>query len=160
MQIETIKLVEKLASLVENKGLFIATAESCTAGLISAYLTEVSGASGWFDRGFVTYTNQAKKDLLGVTDYVLGRYGAVSAECVSQMLQGAIKNSNAAVAVAVSGIAGPTGAVPGKPVGTVFIGWIRKDEMPNIRRCHFDGNRDDVREQTCKVAIEGLIDMF
>ena len=131
-----------------------------TGGMISAALTSIPGASEWFERGFVTYTNQAKHEMLDVPQSILDRFSAVSTQTVSQMLEGAIRHSNATMAVAVSGIAGPDGAMPGRPVGTVFIGWKRKDEMAEVGRYEFKGDRQSVREQTVAVAIQGLVEML
>ena len=131
-----------------------------TGGMISAALTSIPGASEWFERGFVTYTNQAKHEMLDVPQSILDRFSAVSTQTVSQMLEGAIRHSNATIAVAVSGIAGPDGAMPGRPVGTVFIGWKRKDEMAEVGRYEFKGDRQSVREQTVAVAIQGLVEML
>lgn len=104
----------------------IATAESCTAGGIACAITQTAGSSEWFDRGFVTYSNDSKEDLLGVKHETLQQYGAVSEQTASEMVLGALARSRATLAVAVTGIAGPGGAVPGKPVGTVFMAWCKK----------------------------------
>lgn len=153
-------LVKELSQRINGTGNIVVTAESLTGGMISAALTSIPGASEWFERGFVTYTNEAKHEMLGVPQSILDRFTAVSTETVSQMLEGAIKNSNGTMAVAVSGIAGPGGELPGRPVGTVFIGWKRKDEMAEVGRYHFDGDRESVREQTVAVAIKGLVEML
>ena len=152
--------IADLADVLKDRNLKVATAESCTGGMIAAALTELPGASDWFDRGFVTYNNTAKHEMLGVSQSILEKYGAVSNDCVAQMVAGALKNSNAQVAVAVSGIAGPGGEEPGKPVGTVFLGWGLKDEMPNIIRFHFEGDRQQVREQCVEEAVNGLLDLL
>ncbi len=151
------KKVLELADSLQAVDLMAATAESCTGGLISAAFTDVAGSSQWFDRGFVTYNNTAKHEMLGVSSHILECYGAVSAECVSAMVKGALDHSKAQVAVAVSGIAGPGGEEPGKPVGTVFIGWGYKDEMAYVSRYCFAGDRAQVREQALSEAISGLI---
>lgn len=160
MNKEIASLVEELSKRINGTGNIVVTAESLTGGMISAALTSIPGASDWFERGFVTYTNEAKHQMLGVPQSILDRFTAVSTETVSQMLEGAIKNSGGTMAVAVSGIAGPGGELPGKPVGTVFIGWKRRDEMAEVARYHFDGNRETVREQTVAAAIKGLVDML
>lgn len=152
--------IADLADVLKDRNLKVATAESCTGGMIAAALTELPGASDWVDRGFVTYNNTAKHEMLGVSQSILEKYGAVSNDCVAQMVVGALKNSNAQVAVAVSGIAGPGGEEPGKPVGTVFLGWGLKDEMPNIIRFHFEGDRQHVREQCVEEAVNGLLDLL
>ena len=152
--------IADLADVLKDRNLKLTTAESCTGGMIAAALTELPGASDWFDRGFVTYNNTAKHEMLGVSQSILEKYGAVSNDCVAQMVVGALKNSNAQVAVAVSGIAGPGGEEPGKPVGTVFLGWGLKDEMPNIIRFHCEGDRQQVREQCVEEAVNGLLDLL
>lgn len=152
--------IADLADVLKDRNLKVATAESCTGGMIAAALTELPGASDWFDRGFVTYNNTAKHEMLGVSQSILEKYGAVSNDCVAQMVVGALKNSNAQVAVAVSGIAGPGGEEPGKLVGTVFLGWGLKDEMPNIIRFHFEGDRQQVRKQCVEEAVNGLLDLL
>ena len=152
--------VKELSRRIVGTGQIVVTAESLTGGMISAALTSIPGASEWFERGFVTYTNQAKHEMLDVPQSILDRFSAVSTQTVSQMLEGAIRHSNATMAVAVSGIAGPDGAMPGRPVGTVFIGWTRKDEMAEVGRYEFKGDRQSVREQTVAVAIQGLIEML
>lgn len=157
-EIET--LVKELSRQITGTGQIVVTAESLTGGMISAALTSISGSSSWFERGFVTYTNEAKHEMLDVPQSILDRFSAVSTQTVSQMLEGALNKSNGTMAVAVSGIAGPTGEMPGRPVGTVFIGWKRKDEMAEVARYHFDGDRQSVREQTTAVAIKGLIEML
>lgn len=150
----------QVAGLCTSQGVVIATAESCTGGMIAAAMTDVAGASRWFERSFVTYTNTAKHEMLGVAEKIFEEHGAVSAECVSAMLAGALKHSHADLAVAVSGIAGPGGAEPGKPVGTVFIGWRRAGEAAHVERLSFDGDRRSVREATVSAALDGIIKML
>ena len=116
-------LVQQLATIATQQKLIISTAESCTGGLIAAVCTDLAGSSVWFDRGFVTYSNEAKQDLLGVTEETLLGQGAVSAATVAQMAQGALARSKATIAVSVSGIAGPGGGTLDKPVGTVWLAW-------------------------------------
>lgn len=141
----------------KNHNVF-ATAESCTGGLISASITAVSGSSQWFDRSFVTYTNKAKMEMLDVSAQALETYGAVSEIVACQMAQGAIAHSDASIAVAVTGIAGPTGGTEQKPVGTVCIGFMnRNDGKCYVKRHHFDGDRTQVREQTVIAALQGLL---
>ena len=128
-----VKLSEKLGELALEQKAVIATAESCTAGGIACAITQIPGSSEWFDRGFVTYSNQSKEDLLGVDHETLLSHGAVSAETVSEMVQGALARSAATMAVAVSGIAGPGGAVPGKPVGTLALAVACGDKVVSTR---------------------------
>ena len=157
MDKEIQKAVEELAALMEKTGGVITTAESCTGGMISCALTAYPGASAWFDRSFITYTNKSKHEMLGVGEGTLEKFGAVSEETVFEMLKGALSYSDATLATAVSGIAGPSGAVPGKPVGTVYIGWMQKGGVPTVKRCQFSGDRQAVRQQTTLEAICGLI---
>lgn len=151
-------LLEQLATLAVEHDQVIATAESCTAGMIAAALTELSGSSAWFDRGFVTYSNEAKKQMLGVTDETLDGPGAVSAATVAQMAQGALSRSAASMSVSVSGVAGPGGGSESKPVGTVWMAWASRDFGHRTRHFIFSGDRARVREQTVIEAVRGLID--
>lgn len=150
-------LAKTLGDVALKARMMVTTAESCTAGGISYTITDIAGSSQWFDRGFVTYTNASKMDLLGVSASTLEAVGAVSSECASEMVLGALAHSNADIAVAVTGIAGPGGAVPGKPVGTVFLAWGRRGEVPEVVRKEFPGDRQAVRTATIQCAIEGLI---
>lgn len=149
-------IATQLGQIALAKNAVIATAESCTAGGIACAITQVAGSSEWFDRGFVTYSNQSKEDLLGVRHETLASFDAVSEQAAKEMVAGALARSEANVAVAVTGIAGPGGAVAGKPVGTVYIAWGRKGENPIVERHQFDGDRQAVRESTVKTALEGL----
>ena len=132
------------------------TAESCTGGGIAEAITRIAGSSAWFEAGFVTYSNQQKTRQLEVPEPLFTRVGAVSREVVEAMVQGAQAQSGARFAVAVSGVAGPGGGSPEKPVGTVWLAWGAGDEVSSERR-HFAGNRDEVRRQTVIAALEGLI---
>lgn len=152
------QLLQQLAVLAVERQQVIATAESCTAGMIAAALTELSGSSAWFDRGFVTYSNEAKQQMLGVTEETLKGPGAVSAATVAQMAQGALARSSATVAVSVSGVAGPGGGSEQKPVGTVWMAWASRDYGHRTRHFLFAGDRADVRSQTVTEAVRGLID--
>ncbi len=145
-----------LASALQKQRLILATAESCTGGGIAQALTGLSGASTWFDRGFVTYSNEAKEEMLGVQASTLASVGAVSEETALEMARGAITHSRAHVSVAVTGIAGPDGGTPDKPVGTVWIAWGQKLGYAEARCFHFDGDRDAVRQQTILEANLGL----
>ena len=142
-------------------GLLLATAESCTGGLIAKCLTDIPGSSAWFERGFVTYSNRAKAELLGVPDRVLDRHGAVSEPVALAMARGALGRSPADLAVAVTGIAGPDGGTPAKPVGTVWIAWAaRRGRRVEARAALFRlrGDRDAIRRRTAAVALDGLWD--
>lgn len=132
------------------------TAESCTGGGVGYAITSVAGSSRWFDRGFIAYTNQAKRDLLGVSTDVLARFGAVSEQAARAMAEGALANSRAQVSLAITGIAGPDGGSADKPVGTVWFGWSAKDGECRTEYHKFDGNRADVRRQAVETALLGL----
>ncbi|BCX88219.1 nicotinamide-nucleotide amidase [Methylomarinovum tepidoasis] len=144
---------------LRGRGLLLATAESCSGGWIAKCITDVPGSSGWFDRGFVTYSNAAKMEMLGVRAETLGRFGAVSEETVREMAAGALAYSCAGVAVAVSGIAGPSGGTPDKPVGTVWLAWQMKGQAPVARWYHFNGDREAVRRQAVATALQGILDV-
>lgn len=150
-------LLSQLAALALKHSAMIATAESCTGGMIAAALTELSGSSAWFDRGYVTYSNEAKMQMLGVMRETIDGQGAVSAAAVAEMSQGALARSNATLTVAVSGVAGPTGGTDAKPVGTVWIAWASETSGALTRHYQFSGDRDAVREQTVSEALKGLI---
>lgn len=154
---ENLSLAEKLAAACLQSGTVIATAESCTGGLISGCLTSVPGSSQWFERGFVTYTNQAKQDMLGVQADTLQQYGAVSSQTASQMAAGALAHSTATLSVAVTGIAGPDGGSKDKPTGTVWFGFCLKNQQPDTIVQHFKGDRAQVRQQTVHFALQGLL---
>ncbi len=132
------------------------TAESCTGGWIAKTLTDLAGSSAWFDCGMVAYSYEAKQALLGVRPQTLEKEGAVSRETVIEMVSGALVTSAATLAVAVTGIAGPGGGTPDKPVGTVWIGWKRRGGYPEAEVFHFDGDREAVRRQTVAAALAGL----
>ena len=145
-------LVDRLRAL----GLRVATAESCTGGLIAAACTAVAGSSDWFERGFVTYSNAAKIELLGVAPALLQAHGAVSEDVARAMAEGALRRAPVQRAVAVTGIAGPGGAVPGKPVGTVWLALARHDGVTQVRRLQCAGDRAAVREATVHAALQAL----
>ena len=149
-------LCRLVADLMLKKQFYLATAESCTGGKIAAACTDLSGSSQWFDRGFVTYSNAAKTDMLGVGAAVIAQFGAVSEQVVRAMAEGAITHSAAQVSVAVTGVAGPTGGSAEKPVGTVWLAWCIKGETI-AELCHFDGDRATVRAFTVRRALEGLV---
>ena len=139
----------------------LVTAESCTGGWIAKTLTDIPGSSQWFDRGFVTYSNAAKHQLLGVPEDLIERHGAVSEAVVRAMTEGALRHAEARIAVAVSGIAGPDGGTPDKPVGTVWIAWEASEtDQVVARRYQFDGDRERVRRQAVAAALEGVLDLL
>jgi nicotinamide-nucleotide amidase len=148
--------VVALAERLRARGERLATAESCTGGLIAAACTAVAGSSDWFERGFVTYSNAAKTESLGVPAALIEAQGAVSEAVVVAMAAGALAHSQADWSVAVTGIAGPGGAVPGKPVGTVWLALARRGEAPRPWRVQLDGDRDAVRRQTVEQALDAL----
>ena len=138
----------------------LATAESCTGGGIAYFITSIPGSSQWLERGFVTYSNEAKQEMLHVPRDELINFGAVSEEIAGAMAKGALENSHAAISVAVTGIAGPDGGSAEKPVGTVCFGWCIRDKVLKTTRVVFEGNRTEVREKTILMAMQGLIDML
>ena len=150
-------LCRLVANLMLEKQLYLAAAESCTGGLIAAACTDLAGSSQWFERGFVSYSNAAKTEMLGVDAALISQFGAVSEPDAAATAQGAVKHSAAQVAVAVTGVAGPTGGSAEKPVGTVWIGWC-VDGKTTSELCHFDGDRAMVRALTVQRALQGLIE--
>ena len=153
---DILDLAGRVGQALQAKGLLLVTAESCTGGGISQAITEIAGSTGWFDCGFVAYSNPSKTELLEVPDALIAQMGAVSEEVAAAMAVGALANSNAHVALSTTGIAGPTGAVPGKPVGTVCFGWAKGDHT-YTERLVFSGDRQSVREQTVVHALRGLL---
>jgi nicotinamide-nucleotide amidase len=149
-------LATDVGAALQARHLMLATAESCTGGWIAKMITDIPGCSAWFDCGIAAYSYEAKQALLGVRPETLTEHGAVSRETVLEMVSGALVTSGASIAVAVTGIAGPTGGLPGKPVGTVWIGWKRRGGYPQAELFHFDGDRDAVRRQTVGAALQGL----
>ncbi|MEP6874500.1 MAG: CinA family protein [Burkholderiales bacterium] len=147
-----------LAAALRSRGLKIAAAESCTGGLIAAACTAVAGSSDWFERGFVTYSNEAKAELLGVPMALIQAHGAVSAEVARALAEGALSRSHAGLAVAVTGIAGPGGGVPGKPVGTVWLAIARAGSAAQAELLTLAGDRAAVREQTVHHALRRLLE--
>ncbi|MGJ7492321.1 CinA family protein [Variovorax sp. ZT4R33] len=148
-------LVARLAGLLERRGAMLVTAESCTGGLIAAACTERAGSSAWFERGFVSYSNEAKHEALGVDAALIAAHGAVSEPVARAMAEGAVTHSRAQVSLAVTGIAGPTGGSPDKPVGTVWFGWSVGGVTRTERR-RFDGDRATVRQATVAHALQTL----
>lgn len=145
-------LASELGQSLSRSGLMLATAESCTGGWVAKAVTDVPGSSAWFERGFVTYTNESKIEMLGVNKQTLAEHGAVSEATVREMAQGALDRSRAQVSVSISGIAGPGGGSPDKPVGTVWMAWATKDGC-SARRFNFTGDRDQVRYAAVTTAL-------
>lgn len=156
MPSSTSSLVPQIADALRGRGQMMAAAESCTGGLIAGACTEISGSSDWFERGFVTYSNAAKSELLGVPAALIQEHGAVSEAVARAMAAGAVANAHAHWSVAVTGIAGPTGGSAGKPVGTVWFGWATPSGV-DTEHCHFEGDRNAVRQATVKHALAGLL---
>jgi nicotinamide-nucleotide amidase len=156
---DTPALVLQLAELLQQQGRMMATAESCTGGLIAGACTDLSGSSNWFERGFVTYSNAAKTELLGVDPALIAAEGAVSEPVARAMAEGAVARSQAQVAVAVTGVAGPTGGSAEKPVGTVWFGWSVQGRVRTERR-RFDGDRAAVRAATVHHALQTLLTLL
>jgi|SRR5690606_24014068 competence/damage-inducible protein CinA C-terminal domain len=157
------ELAERLGRALQARGWMLGTAESCTGGLLAGAITAVAGSSNWFDRGFVTYSNDAKVEQLGVAPLILAQHGAVSEQVARQMAVGVLAACPAAhVAASTTGIAGPGGAVPGKPVGTVCFGFAHRSEDGLVvfaATRHFEGDRAQVRHSSVAYALEGLLQL-
>ncbi|MBK1717595.1 CinA family protein [Thiocystis violacea] len=153
-------IAARVGEQMRARGSMLATAESCTGGWIAKVVTDLAGSSAWFDRGFVTYSNAAKQEMLGVDADLLETHGAVSEPVVKAMVAGALARGRAEVAVAVSGIAGPGGAVPGKPVGTVWLAWGLAGRQPLARCLRLEGDREAVRAQAVQAALLGLLEVL
>lgn len=153
---DTTALCQQLAQTLLQRGWMMSTAESCTGGLIAAHCTALSGSSLWFERGFVTYSNAAKTEMLDVPATLIAAHGAVSESVAQTMAEGAVRRAHAQASVAVTGIAGPTGGSAEKPVGTVWFGWCVDGVVSAERQC-FSGDRQAVREATVVHALQGLL---
>ena len=153
MDKEITELANQLGKHLKDHNMMICTAESCTGGGIAQAITEIPGSSAWFDRGFVTYSNTAKLQMLKVKQHTLDIYGAVSKEVAIEMVEGALRYSDAGLAVSVTGLAGPGGGTEQKPVGTVFIAWKKKGDIVNCVKQVFSGDRGQIRLQTVQYAI-------
>jgi nicotinamide-nucleotide amidase len=153
-------LAAQLGGALKARGLMLATAESCTGGGVAQAITGVAGSSAWFERGFVTYSNLSKQQMLGVSEATLAQRGAVSEATVREMVAGALQHSVAQVALAVSGIAGPDGGTPDKPVGTVWFAWGIKYGATLAQRHQISGTRTEVRAQAVRIAMQGVVDML
>ncbi|MCU7844838.1 MAG: CinA family protein [Candidatus Thiodiazotropha sp. (ex Monitilora ramsayi)] len=152
-------LTVSCAERLTETGQRLAVAESCTGGWLAKVLTDLPGSSVWFDRGYVTYSNEAKQSMLGVRGSTLQDHGAVSEETVAEMVQGALEESGADLALAVSGIAGPSGGSDEKPVGTVCFAWQRRGSLPEVARERFSGDREQIRHQSVRYLLERLSEM-
>lgn len=151
------QLVLELAKLLCSHNRILATAESCTGGWLAKVLTDIPGSSQWFERGFVTYSNESKIDMLGVQYQTLEHWGAVSEQTVREMSEGVLRNSRANIAVSISGIAGPGGGSADKPVGTVWFSWAGASQVTTTVCKQFKGGRNAVRQQAVVIAVEGLL---
>ena len=154
------KLAAELGAVLAARGRMLVTAESCTGGWVSMAVTAVEGSSAWFERGFVTYHNAAKREMLGVGADVLSREGAVSEATVRAMVRGALEHSHGDVALAVSGIAGPGGGSAEKPVGTVWFAWRTRAGSERARKALFQGDRGAIRAQAVAAALAGVIEIL
>ncbi len=151
-------IANRLGERLKEKGWMLATAESCTGGWVAQTVTSVSGSSEWFDRGFVTYSNDAKREMIGVRTETLDRHGAVSEETVRAMAAGALAASRAQIALAITGVAGPTGGTPQKPVGMVCFAWAVRGGSLDATTKHFEGDREAVRRQSVMFGLQGVLD--
>ncbi|MCK5897090.1 MAG: nicotinamide-nucleotide amidohydrolase family protein [Cocleimonas sp.] len=154
---ELCNLVKSVADVLSGVEMDLTTAESCTGGWVAKVLTDVPGSSLYFDRGFVTYSNQSKHEMLGVAEETLLLHGAVSEAIVSEMAKGALELSTASMSLAVSGIAGPTGGTENKPVGTVCFAWMIRGDVPVSETIYYDGDRDEIRRQAVVHCLEGVL---
>jgi nicotinamide-nucleotide amidase len=153
-------LAVQVGTLLKSRGMMLATAESCTGGGVAQAITEVAGSSAWFERGFVTYSNLSKQQMLGVREATIRQHGAVSEMTVREMAEGALRHSTAQVALAVSGIAGPDGGTADKPVGTVWFAWGLHTGETLAQRHQLGGNRAEVRAQAVRIALQGVLNML
>ena len=152
-------LAQQVGVALKQHGMTLVTAESCTGGGVAQAITMISGSSAWFDRGFVTYSNASKEEMLGVSPDTLEAHGAVSEQTVREMADGALQYSRAQVAVSVSGVAGPTGGTPDKPVGMVWFAWATNDTVRTA--CHqLSGDRDAVREKSVQISMQGVVNIL
>jgi len=157
---ELFQLAEQVGLLLKQRGWMLTTAESCTGGWAGQIITAVPGSSAWYDRGFITYSNLSKQEMLGVSSATLDTFGAVSEETVREMAHGALKHSRAQISVSLSGIAGPGGGTPRKPVGTVCIGWATSDINLTSTTCRLGGDREEIRSRAVASALRGLIELL
>ena len=153
-------VAERVAQRLKTRRGMIVTAESCTGGWVAQELTAIAGSSAWFDRGFVTYSNEAKQEMLGVSAETLKEHGAVSEETAREMAQGALARSRGTVALAITGIAGPTGGTPQKPIGTVCFAWATKDRPVRAETKHFPGDREAVRRQSVDYSLARVMELL
>lgn len=154
-------LVTQVGKALVDYDSMVVTAESCTGGMIAEALTSIAGSTAWFDRAYITYSYESKREMLGIKELTIQKKGAVSQECVEEMALSALQQSHAKVSVACSGIAGPGGATPGKPVGTVWLAWaVQGQEEVISQEFLFDGDRQAVREKTTEAALMGIMKLI
>jgi nicotinamide-nucleotide amidase len=153
-------LAAKVGASLKRHGYLLSTAESCTGGAVANAITDIPGSSEWFDCGFITYSSESKREILGVTQDGLVNHGAVSEVVVRQMVTGALRHSRSEVALAVSGIAGPTGATSGKPIGTVWLAWGIKGGPPIACLHYLHGDRTEIRKRSTLLALQGILDLL
>ena len=160
MHDEITTLAEEVGRALKERRLVLVVAESCTGGGVGEAITRIAGSSAWFDRGFITYSNDAKRELLGVPDETLERHGAVSEETARAMAQGALENSDASLSIAVTGVAGPDGGSAEKPVGLVWFAWAMQEHGVYAERRIFGGDRSAVRAQSVVYALRGVLEQL
>jgi nicotinamide-nucleotide amidase len=153
-------ILEKVSKKLHENNLSLVSAESCTGGWVAKQITDLAGSSAIFDRGFITYSNQAKQDMLGVSENTLDKYGAVSEQVAIEMVKGALNNSQADIALSISGIAGPSGGTIDKPIGTVCFGWMKRGEKALAKTLIIEGDRDNVRKWAVDFSLGGIIKLI
>ncbi len=158
MDIKLQRLALRLGGYLKSNGWWLVTAESCTGGWVAKVITDIAGSSTWFERGFVTYTNASKIEMLGVSVMTLDTWGAVSEPTAREMAEGALRHSTGNLSIAISGIAGPSGGTAEKPVGTVWFAWAHSEGETKAVHKRFTGDRDAIRRQAVVTALEGLFE--
>lgn len=154
------QLAEKAGQMLLQQGYKLVTAESCTGGGLGQAITEIAGSSNWYERGFITYNDLAKQEMLGVSHSILNTYGAVSEQTAKEMIIGALNKSHAQIGVSITGIAGPSGGTVQKPVGTVYFAWGIRDSLMYSKAHYFNGDRTSIRHQSIRTALEGIINLI
>ena len=160
MRLAITALAKKVGVALKARKLTLATAESCTGGGVAEAITRIAGSSEWFECGFVTYSNRAKQELLNVKPATLKKYGAVSEQVAAEMVIGCLRHSGADITLVVTGIAGPSGGTPTKPVGTVCFAWAEKKGKKILKTLYFQGSRKEIREQSVFCALQGILDLW
>jgi nicotinamide-nucleotide amidase len=153
------EVTQELASVLIKNNWCLSTAESCTGGMVAASITELAGSSEWFERGYVTYSNQAKSQDIDVSQNLIEQHGAVSDQVARAMALGAKQNSGSDIALSITGIAGPTGGSPEKPVGTVCFAWLLANDQMISETKHFEGDRQKIRQQACDFSLRKLLSL-